>query len=77
MHQPQSATSGQSAHLQPNAQTKEHALSAIKLTPKEKEVLAWGAQGKTSWEIALILKCTLSACHRQSGHASCSAFRKV
>ena len=32
----------------------------IKLTPKEKEVLAWGALGKTSWEIATIMKCTES-----------------
>jgi len=60
MHQPQSASSGQSTYLQPDAQTKENPLNAIKLTPKEKEVLAWGAQGKTSWEIALILKCTES-----------------
>ena len=60
MHPPQSASSGQSTYLQPDAQTKENPLNAIKLTPKEKEVLAWGAQGKTSWEIALILKCTES-----------------
>ncbi|KMN16360.1 helix-turn-helix domain-containing protein [Pseudomonas helleri] len=60
MHQPQSASSGQSTYLQPDAQTKENPLNAIKLTPKEREVLAWGAQGKTSWEIALILKCTES-----------------
>ena len=32
----------------------------IKLTPKEQEVLAWGALGKTSWEIATIMKCTES-----------------
>lgn len=30
----------------------------IKLTSKEKEVLAWGALGKTSWEIATVMKCT-------------------
>ena len=68
MHQPQSATSGQSTYLQPDAQTKENALSAIKLNPKEKEVLAWGAQGKTSWEIALILKCTESGVNFHFGN---------
>lgn len=68
MHQPQSASSGQSTYLQPDAQTKENPLNAIKLTPKEKEVLAWGAQGKTSWEIALILKCTESGVNFHFGN---------
>ena len=68
MHQPQSASSGQSTYLQPDAQTKENPLNAIKLTPKEREVLAWGAQGKTSWEIALILKCTESGVNFHFGN---------
>jgi len=60
MHQSQSATNGQSAPPLSNGDVKESLICALKLTPKEKEVLAWGAQGKTSWEIALILKCTES-----------------
>lgn len=68
MHRPQSAISGQSTYLKPDARTKENPLSAIKLTPKEKEVLAWGAQGKTSWEIALILKCTESGVNFHFGN---------
>ena len=30
----------------------------VTLTPKEKEVLRWGALGKSSWEIAQIMRCT-------------------
>lgn len=33
----------------------------IKLTLREKVVLQWSAEGKTSWEIAHILQCSESA----------------
>lgn len=60
MHQSYSTTSEPLARRMRPAEHQENSDSAIKLTPKEKEVLAWGAMGKTSWEIALILKCTES-----------------
>lgn len=60
MHQTHSTSNGQLARRTKPAEHQESNDIAIKLTPKEKEVLAWGAMGKTSWEIALILKCTES-----------------
>lgn len=68
MHQPQSVTSGQSTRRTKQIQNSEISVSAIKLTPKEKEVLTWGAMGKTSWEIALILKCTESGVNFHFGN---------
>lgn len=35
--------------------------SGISLTQREKTVLQWSAEGKTSWEIARILQCSESA----------------
>lgn len=40
--------------------TKKHACSHIILTPKEKEVIHWYLEGKTSWEISKILSCSES-----------------
>lgn len=40
---------------QPTAQA-----TAITLTRREKEILVWGARGKSSWEIGKILSCTES-----------------
>lgn len=34
--------------------------TAITLTRREKEILVWGAKGKSSWEIGKILSCTES-----------------
>ena len=68
MHQPQSLTSGHSTRRTKKTDSNEISAVVIKLTPKEKEVLAWGAMGKTSWEIALILKCTESGVNFHFGN---------
>jgi DNA-binding CsgD family transcriptional regulator len=33
-------------------------LEGYHLTPRQKEALKWTAEGKTSWEVAVIMKCT-------------------
>jgi LuxR family quorum-sensing transcriptional regulator LasR len=37
-----------------------HAVSdsAIRLSPRQREVLSWSAEGKTTWETSIIMKCT-------------------
>jgi DNA-binding CsgD family transcriptional regulator len=32
--------------------------SAVRLSPRQREVLAWSAEGKTTWETSIIIKCT-------------------
>lgn len=68
MHQSHSTASGQLARRARPIEHQPISDNAIKLTPKEKEVLTWGAMGKTSWEIALILKCTESAVNFHFGN---------
>lgn len=40
----------------------------ILLTPKEMEVLTWGAHGKTSYEISIILDCSEAAINFHFGN---------
>jgi LuxR family quorum-sensing transcriptional regulator LasR len=32
--------------------------SPVRLSPRQREVLAWSAEGKTTWETSVIIKCT-------------------
>jgi DNA-binding CsgD family transcriptional regulator len=32
--------------------------SPIRLSPRQREVLTWSAEGKTTWETSVIIKCT-------------------
>lgn len=51
--------SGRSSPAQVSFQSQESEKpSAIKLTPREQEVLCWSAAGKSSWEIGQIISCT-------------------
>ncbi|MEB0208051.1 helix-turn-helix transcriptional regulator [Pseudomonas sp. CCC3.1] len=68
MHQSQSTASEKSPRRARPAKPQENSDNAIKLTPKEKEVLIWGALGKTSWEIAVILKCSESGVNFHFGN---------
>lgn len=40
---------------EPSATVKKEALKVVQISPREKEVLKWLYQGKTSWETARIL----------------------
>jgi DNA-binding CsgD family transcriptional regulator len=42
---------------EPSGARSPHA-DVLKLTPRQREVLEWSAQGKTSWEISIIIQCT-------------------
>ena len=33
-------------------------MQAVKLTPRERQVIEWAGRGKSSWEIARILDCS-------------------
>jgi LuxR family quorum-sensing transcriptional regulator LasR len=30
----------------------------VRLSPRQREVLTWSAEGKTTWETSIIIKCT-------------------
>ena len=32
--------------------------SPVRLSPRQREVLSWSAEGKTTWETSVIIKCT-------------------
>jgi LuxR family transcriptional regulator, quorum-sensing system regulator LasR len=32
--------------------------SSVRLSPRQREVLMWSAEGKTTWETSIIMKCT-------------------
>jgi LuxR family transcriptional regulator, quorum-sensing system regulator LasR len=32
--------------------------SPVRLSPRQREVLTWSAEGKTTWETSVIIKCT-------------------
>jgi len=43
----------------PRIQSERHRiLEKYHLTPRQKEALKWTAEGKTSWEVSVIMKCT-------------------
>lgn len=44
------------------------AAPAVKLTPRERQVLLWCAYGKTSWEIGRILECKESTVNFHVGN---------
>jgi len=44
-----------------NRSDEPHISTGVRLSPRQREVLNWTAQGKTTWETSRIMQCTEAA----------------